>query len=107
MLIKHPKYIVLLVVFLCLIGAGVFLADFKTDTFSDETKIAYKSNITVTGGQVKLSTCKDNGTACSGAGECCSNYCVDDVCCDGTCGGLCKTCKGDDGGVAGTCHNTN
>jgi hypothetical protein len=107
MLIKHPKYIVLLVVFLCLIVAGVFLADFKTDTFTDETKIASKSNITVTGGQVKLSTCKDNGTACSAGSECCAGNCIDSVCCDSDCTGLCKTCKSDDGGTAGTCHNTN
>ena len=67
--------------------------DSVTDTFSDESKIASKSNITVSGGQVKLSTCKNNGTACSEAGECCSGYCVDGVCCDSVCSGsTCQTC---------------
>jgi len=82
--------------------------DSVTDTFNNETYIDSKSNITVdTGaGTVKLSTCSDYGTACGGAGECCSNKCINDVCCDSDCTGLCKTCSGNDGGTAGTCHNT-
>ncbi len=60
-------------------------------------------------GQVVL--VKENGTACSSDNECGSGYCVDEggvgVCCNNACTGLCKTCSGDDGGPAGTCHNTN
>lgn len=52
--------------------------DSVTDTFTDESKIASKSNITVSGGQAYLATCQDNGTACSAAGECCSGYCYID-----------------------------
>lgn len=81
--------------------------DSVTDTFDDESKIASKENITVTGGQVRLSICGNNGTACSGAGECCSGYCTDGYCCNNDCTGLCKTCSSNDGGTAGTCHNTN
>ena len=81
--------------------------DSVTDTFEDESKIDSKENITVSGGQVYLATCGDNGAACSAGGECCSGNCVDDVCCNNGCTGLCKTCSSDDGGAAGTCHNTN
>lgn len=81
--------------------------DSVTDTFDDESKIDSKENITVSGGQAYLSTCGDNGAACSAGGECCSGNCVDDVCCNNECTGLCKTCSSDDGGTAGTCHDTN
>ncbi len=46
-----------------------------------------------------------NGAACTVAGECSSNQCVDDVCCGTACGGLCQACsaakKGS--GADGTC----
>ena len=88
--------------------------DSVTDTFDannpggdPEYYIASKENITVSGGQVYLATCGDNGGACDADGDCCSDYCVDDVCCNSECTGLCKTCSSFDGGTAGTCHNTN
>ena len=35
---------------------------------------------------------KPNGQPCAAAGDCSSNFCVDGVCCDGACGGACRTC---------------
>jgi hypothetical protein len=35
----------------------------------------------------------DNGDPCSSGPECSSGYCVDNVCCDGSCGGLCEACN--------------
>ena len=55
--------------------------DSVTDTFEDESKIDSKENITVSGGQVYLATCGDNGAACSAGGECCSGNCQNSVCC--------------------------
>jgi hypothetical protein len=82
-------------------------SSFLADTFDDESKIFSKENITVNSGQATLETLKSNGESCSSGSECESTYCVDDVCCDSDCNGTCKTCSGDDGGTAGTCHNTN
>jgi hypothetical protein len=36
-----------------------------------------------------------NGSACSGAGGCASDYCVDGFCCDYRCGGICVACGSD------------
>jgi MYXO-CTERM domain-containing protein len=36
-----------------------------------------------------------NGTSCIGANQCASGNCVDDVCCDTACSGLCKACRKD------------
>jgi len=33
-----------------------------------------------------------NGVPCTGADQCSSGYCVDGVCCDQPCGGVCSTC---------------
>jgi hypothetical protein len=53
--------------------------------------------------QPKLS----NGTACTSAAQCSSTFCVDGVCCDGACLGLCTACsaakKGAGGGASGIC----
>lgn len=84
-------------------------SDSVTDSFNNTDYIATSSNITVSGGQVYLSTCKDNGTACSSPGECCSNYCVDDVCC-GTSScpeNTCETCGIYSSAGAGTCGYVN
>ncbi len=35
---------------------------------------------------------KENGEACTAGTECISGNCVDDVCCDSTCSGLCRHC---------------
>ena len=80
--------------------------DSVTDTFTDTSKIATTSNMTVntTTGQVYLATCKDNGTACSATGECCSNYCVDGVCCNNVCNtDTCQRCDSYSHSGAGTC----
>jgi len=42
-----------------------------------------------------------NGEACQAAGQCKSGHCVDDVCCDGACGGTCEACNLT--GSEGTC----
>jgi cysteine-rich repeat protein len=46
-----------------------------------------------------------NGTICGGDGECTNGHCVDNVCCDALCNGLCQACtaakKGS--GADGTC----
>ena len=55
--------------------------DSVTDTFDNEDYIASSENITVSGGQVKLSICGDNGGGCSADGDCCSNNCDNSVCC--------------------------
>lgn len=50
---------------------------------------------------------KPNGSSCNAASECASDHCVDYVCCDSDCAGVCQTCsaaqKG--GGDNGTCGN--
>ncbi len=82
--------------------------DSVTDTFTDESKIASKSNITVSGGQVRLSACGDsgNGTACTLGSECCSNNCIDGYCCNSACGGTCQACVfSKTGSATGTCAN--
>lgn len=78
--------------------------DSVTDTFDNEDYIASSGNITVSGGQVYLSTCGDNGVACSAGGECCSGNCVDDVCCNNECtGSTCQRCDDYSNAGAGTC----
>ncbi len=47
---------------------------------------------------------KPNGDSCSQNGECQSNNCVDDVCCDTACSGLCEACVAlKTGGSDGSC----
>ncbi len=47
---------------------------------------------------------KAQGTACSGAAECTTGLCVDNVCCDRACGGTCEACRGL--GADGTCSSS-
>jgi len=54
-----------------------------SDTFADETKIASKVNLLVSGGQVRLFSCTDNGQACSADASCCSTICGTDADNDG------------------------
>ena len=80
--------------------------DSVTDSFTDESKIAATSSVVITGGQAKLATCGSNGTACSAPGQCCSNYCVDNVCCNSACSGTCQACVfSKTGSATGTCAN--
>lgn len=44
-----------------------------------------------------------NGSPCSSSGECMSGFCVDGVCCNTGCNGLCQTCSV--AGSVGTCSN--
>ena len=45
-----------------------------------------------------------NGAPCSGANDCGSGRCVDDVCCDGPCSALCQACSNTKTGTSdGTC----
>lgn len=46
-----------------------------------------------------------NGTACKVSADCSSGFCVDDVCCDTACEGVCVACTKDrkGSGVDGTC----
>lgn len=51
-------------------------------------------------------TCKKHlGGACADAADCASGFCIDGVCCDTLCDGLCAACRGDlkVDGVSGTC----
>ena len=50
---------------------------------------------------------KTNGDACGNNAQCLSGHCVDGVCCDTSCTGLCRAC--DVAGFAGTCsyHGNN
>jgi hypothetical protein len=54
---------------------------------------------------VVVTPTKANGTACAATKECTSGFCVDGVCCDLACTGICEACttakKG--GGTDGTC----
>jgi len=49
---------------------------------------------------------KMSGTSCSSGSECSSGYCVDGVCCNSGCNGICQRCDAYDG-TAGVCHNVN
>ena len=42
------------------------------------------------------------GEPCTGAGDCASGFCVEDVCCDTNCSGSCQTCTGSEKGVCTT-----
>jgi hypothetical protein len=44
-----------------------------------------------------------DGTVCTSASQCQSGYCVDGVCCNSACGGLCQACNLS--GSVGTCAN--
>jgi hypothetical protein len=44
---------------------------------------------------------KDPGAMCGSAGECASNFCVDGVCCNEPCNGVCETCA-----ITGLCRGT-
>jgi hypothetical protein len=47
-----------------------------------------------------------NGAACTLAAECSSGFCVDGVCCNTACSGLCQACSNaKTGGASGTCGN--
>lgn len=65
---------------LLIFTALLIYADSVTDTYTDETKIASKENITVDAGagQVKLATCTANGESCSSDSDCCSAICGTD-----------------------------
>jgi hypothetical protein len=43
---------------------------------------------------------KPNGSVCTLENECGSNFCVDGVCCESACGGLCRSCAN----ATGTCQ---
>ena len=47
-----------------------------------------------------------NGSACTDSGECLSGFCVDQVCCEGECGGPCRRCDwaGPEGTPDGLCR---
>jgi hypothetical protein len=45
--------------------------------------------------------CLSNGNPCSSPGQCASGYCVDGVCCQNACTGVCNACNLP--GLAGTC----
>ena len=78
--------------------------DSVTDSFTDESKIAATSSVTVSSGQVKLSTLKANGESCSSGSECSSTFCVDSVCCNNICDGTpCYRCDSYSISGAGTC----
>ena len=51
-----------------------------------------------------VGACKSvNGQACSAAGDCLSNFCVDGVCCNNSCTLACRSCNVS--GSVGTCSN--
>jgi len=79
--------------------------DSVTDTFADEGKIAATSSVTVSSGQVKLSTLKANGESCSSGSECSSTFCINGYCCNTVCSGNCDRCNV--AGSLGTCTNVN
>jgi hypothetical protein len=46
-----------------------------------------------------------NGEVCMSGSDCASGFCVDGVCCNSSCGGLCMSCVGSStGGADGTCE---
>lgn len=53
----------------------------------------------------KMGRCaaKDNGEACAKNIECASNQCVDDVCCESVCDGICEACNVENS--KGTCSH--
>lgn len=49
---------------------------------------------------------KQQGDSCSDDLQCATGFCTDGVCCDGACGGLCKSCiTAHTGEAQGTCAN--
>jgi hypothetical protein len=56
---------------------------------------------------VTTHTCKSaaaNGTACQAGSQCKSGFCVEGVCCDSACSGICQSCAAaTNGGQDGTC----
>lgn len=86
--------------------------EFVTDYFdtnnpnsNPEYYIDSKTNLTVSGGQVKLTvSTKANGEVCSAGSECSSTYCVDSVCCNTACtGSTCQRCDSYSSAGSGTC----
>ncbi|HVY30580.1 MAG TPA: Dickkopf N-terminal cysteine-rich domain-containing protein [Polyangiaceae bacterium] len=68
-------------------GANYYCQDFKVPYYTCNLK-------------------KGNGTACQVSYECSSNNCIDGVCCDKACNGLCEACtKALTGGTDGTCKS--
>jgi hypothetical protein len=60
------------------------------------------------GGQTGTGTCSPklgNGQACTAANQCASGHCVDGVCCENACTGLCRACSSvkQGGGIDGLC----
>lgn len=74
--------------------------DMKTGRIHHRAITLNTGKVMVTGGQGTagtLSTCElfelqKNGQACAGANECTSGFCVDGVCCDTACTGICMAC---------------
>jgi hypothetical protein len=59
-------------------------------------------------GTKTCTTKKDNGAVCTAAAQCTSSNCVDGMCCNGKCDGLCSSCKKAHTNVAdGTCASVN
>ncbi len=48
---------------------------------------------------------KSDGKECSSLSQCQSGNCVDEVCCNDACTGICQYCNKDANGEAGECHN--
>lgn len=51
---------------------------------------------------VELWAAATNGTTCTGGGECATQHCVEGVCCNTACTGLCQSCRKSAQGATGT-----
>lgn len=80
---KQALFLAAFVVIIICAAIASAATSYVTDTFTDTSKIAASTDITVSGGQVKLKVNLPVGSSCTVGSECTSGYCYRDADADG------------------------